>query len=87
MAKKTSSGKFILKAGEIGTYSLCPESWRLQHLESVNSEDQKRTAKGITLHAEWSKDLKDINFLSFSTRLICYLILLSIFVFSIPLFI
>lgn len=87
MPKKSKSGQYILTAGEIATYSLCPESWRLQYLESVNTEDSKRTKKGIALHEDWNKDLKDINFLSFSTRLVFYLILLTIFVFSIPIFI
>lgn len=85
MPKKcTKTGKNILTAGEISTYSLCPESWRLQYIKHVQNLETKKIRKGQELHKKWSQELKEANFFTFGTRVVFYLIILASFSYLIP---
>jgi hypothetical protein len=64
MAKVGSTGKHILSAGEIAAYVVCPESWRLAHLEGERPSRDAHSEKGIKLHSDWARSYSE------STKLI-----------------
>lgn len=80
----TKTKTYILTAGEISTYSLCPEAWRLQYLKKVETLNNAKEQKGRELHKKWANDIKAANFFSFGTRMIFYLLVLIVFSFIIP---
>ena len=56
MKKRTvADGLHVLSAGEIGAYTVCPESWRLRMVARVKGESSQATTEGHRLHAEWAK--------------------------------
>lgn len=56
-----SKEKFILAAGEVGVFTVCPESWRLKSLEGIKGErDFKAIELGRILHKSWSKTYDDL---------------------------
>lgn len=75
---------YILTAGEISTYSLCPEAWRLQYLKKVETLNNAKVEKARDLHKKWANDIRTANFFSFGTRMIFYLFVLIVFSFVIP---
>lgn len=83
MARKNEYGKYILSAGEIASYTVCPEAWRLKMVENANSIYIDNVKKGRELHQEWSADLDDAIFFTKGTTLILLLISLAILVFLI----
>ncbi len=68
---------FILSAGEIGAYTVCPEAWRLRRLHPPR---QKSAAakEGLQRHEEWSRNLEEALYLAKSSRIISMLLLLAI---------
>lgn len=56
MARLTKDGNWIISAAEVGTYVVCPESWRLKVIEGLeNSELQYETIEaGNRLHDDWA---------------------------------
>lgn len=55
MATKQPNGGFIIAAGEVGAFSVCQESWRLQWVEKSSRLNRKsESALGKELHANWS---------------------------------
>lgn len=58
MPRKSANGRFIISAGEVGEYVVCPESWRLRRLASSieKGESPSRTA-GIQAHDLWSDQI------------------------------
>ena len=51
MPRQNEYGKFILSAGEISTYEVCPEAWRLSHVQKAgqNQETPKKSKEGTCL--------------------------------------
>lgn len=84
MARKTAEGRYILSAGEIGSFTVCPEAWRLKNLVKVRSSKSESILKGLSLHAEWAVQNDEVLFLAQAIRMILLLILLFIllYVFS-----
>lgn len=81
MAHRNSYGRFILSAGEIASYTVCPEAWRLKEIQQVNSLYVDSIKKGKDLHHEWAADVHEAMFFTRSVRLILLLITLVILVF------
>lgn len=85
MARKSSGGGYILSAAEIGTYSVCPESWRLRVVEGLEKSAVRDSVDlGNSLHKSWADhhkaalDMKrGINLL---LLLIAHAIALSVFI-------
>lgn len=77
MAKKSSSGKFIISAGEVGSYTVCPEAWRLKALEGVERFTASSVAKGNELHRQWAKNYDEAAYLSRGLRLVLVMLLLA----------
>ena len=78
MARQTENGKYILSAGEIGSYVVCPEAWRLRTVEQIKGRKGESTAKGKDLHQEWVKRYDETVFLRRSARLIVLLVLCAV---------
>lgn len=57
MPYKNSYGKWILPAGEVGQFAVCPESWRLKMVERVNRLHTREKEKGEIKHDEWSEEV------------------------------
>ena len=60
MPRQNEYGKFILSAGEISTYEVCPEAWRLSHVQKVgqNKETPKKSKEGTIHHNQWTEDVE-----------------------------
>jgi len=78
MARKTDYGKYILSAGEIGAYTVCPEAWRLGTVEKVKSIKPKSAAEGKTLHQDWADMYSEAAYFTKSIRIIVALLAAAI---------
>jgi hypothetical protein len=78
MARKNSFGKFILSAGEVGSYTVCPESWRLKVIEQRKGSKIHANAsrEGMKLHALWTKGHEEVIFLTYGARVLIAMVLL-----------
>lgn len=74
MARKTEYGKYILSAGEIGAYTVCPEAWRLRILEQVKVRREEATRTGQAMHHEWARAYEEVVYLGKKARLLATLI-------------
>jgi len=81
VAKRSGSGKYILSAGEIGSYTVCPEAWRLKTIAKVQRAHADSVQAGEKLHLEWAKNFDEALFLSKGVRLILFLIALTIVIY------
>jgi hypothetical protein len=80
MARKNSLGRYVLSAGEIGSYTVCPEAWRLRMVSRVKSLDAESKHRGADLHRAWAKLYEDSVYLSRGVRLVVALTLLLVLV-------
>ena len=83
MARKNEYGKYILSAGEIGAYTVCPEAWRLSNVEKVQAANasKERIQRGNEMHREWAENLHEAVHLKRSVRLVILLIICTVAVF------
>ena len=81
MAHKNIYGKIILSAGEVGTYTTCPEAWRLEVVERIRPEHGAEVRQGEELHKEWAWQLDEAMYFTRSVRLILFLIILALLFF------
>jgi hypothetical protein len=78
MAKRNRDGKYIIPAGEVGVYSLCPEQWRLS-LESKQTQPGSAEEQlGRELHKTWAAEIGEISYLRRSAWLMVGLVLTAI---------
>lgn len=54
MATKRPDGKHILAAGEVGAFSVCPFSWKLQWIDGEARDRAPSIALGQELHQKWA---------------------------------
>ncbi len=78
MAKKNREGKFIIAAGEVGQYAVCPEAWRLKVVERVTSEQSESSITGEKLHSKWSTNIDSAAHLSQGIRFLIALLVTTI---------
>ena len=82
MARKNEYGKYILSAGEIGAYTVCPEAWRLNNVVKVTTQKSlERIERGNALHQEWAKNYDEAIYFTRHIRLIVSLVILTILIF------
>ena len=70
MARKNRDGRFILSAGEIGTYTVCAEAWRLKTLERAKSTHADSVIEGQALHHQWAKKFDEAQYLNERVRFV-----------------
>ena len=63
MARKNEFGKYILSAGEVGAFTVCPEAWRLKMVEKVKGTRASSADEGLKLHAEWAEKYTEAEWL------------------------
>lgn len=80
MARKNEFGKFIIAAGEVGQYSVCPEAWRLKVVERIvrNNEAPPSIQTGNTLHENWARELDSSAYLLHGLRVAIALVIAMI---------
>lgn len=78
MARRNSDGKYILSAGEIGTYTVCPESWRLRVIEKIKTSKSSDSELGEKLHKEWANQFEEALFFNRGTRILVCLAAIAI---------
>lgn len=81
MVRKSEYGKFILSAGEIGEYVVCPEAWRLRVIEGVQTTERKDSKLGSELHQKWADVYGEAFFFTKGVRIITTLIIIAIVIF------
>jgi hypothetical protein len=80
MARKTEYGKYILSAGEIGAYTVCPEAWRLSSIEKVETIHSENHKKGRELHRKWAESVDEASYLKHNARLLVILLFLTLLI-------
>lgn len=75
MARKTEYGKYILSAGEVGAYTVCPESWRLRVVEQVRASKENNSREGRAAHSAWAKTYEEVVYLGRKAHLIFVLLI------------
>ena len=78
MARKDEYGRIILSAGEIGAFTVCPESWRLKAVKRIKAKAQPNAGTGKELHSQWAQSFEDAVYFSRSVKLIIIMIILVI---------
>ncbi|MFM1848203.1 MAG: hypothetical protein RL417_1677 [Pseudomonadota bacterium] len=83
MARKTEYGKYILSAGEVGAYTVCPESWRLRIVEQVKTVRDGASNDGQAAHKEWATTYEDVVYLGRKAHLLFVLLITAAVVYLI----
>lgn len=79
MKRTTVEGRHIIAAGEVGAYTVCPESWRLRMVQKLKREYSMESKEGIRLHAEWAKNYDDsVELLRLIRILLCLTLLAAL---------
>ncbi|MEZ4753585.1 MAG: hypothetical protein R3A13_04645 [Bdellovibrionota bacterium] len=78
MPKKNEYGKFIIPAGEVGTFAVCPESWRLSAIENNKVKQVKTAEAGQRMHKTWAKTFEEAADLTKHLRVLLYLVAAAI---------
>ena len=83
MARKNAYGKYIISAGEIASYTVCPDAWRLSVQHKAVPIHVEAVEQGNRLHEEWAKNLHEAMYFTRSVKLILLLIVLTLLFFFI----
>ena len=78
MPRQNEQGKYILAAGEIAHFIVCPEAWRLSALEKTATLKDPSHHEGRKLHKAWASDYEESIHLSRSIRLLVEVLLLVV---------
>jgi hypothetical protein len=81
MARKLETGRYIISAGEIGAYTVCPEAWRLSTVERVQSVHAASRGQGVKLHKSWAQSFDDSIYFRRASRALLWLTLLTILIY------
>ena len=79
MPKKNEYGKFIIPAGEVGSFTICPESWRLSCVEKVKATKKISAKAGQVEHKTWAKTFEEAADLTKHLRFLLYLVAAAVF--------
>lgn len=77
MARKNDYGKFIIAAGEVGSYVVCPEAWRLAQIKKVKPVPSRSMRKGTKLHDKWDEEVTQVRNFSRSIRVSIWLLAIA----------
>ncbi|RMG41449.1 MAG: hypothetical protein D6719_08505 [Candidatus Dadabacteria bacterium] len=81
MATKTEYGKYILSAGEIGAYTVCPEAWRLRTVEKARANDNSESIEhGNRMHQEWVREFDQLIEMRRALKLIIFMAAVALFI-------
>jgi len=80
VARVNPEGGFIIAAGEVGAFSVCPKAWYLVwHTSGKRSEGSDNSRLGQRLHRDWSIFFEDslrlITWIRYLAVLVCFMLL------------
>jgi len=82
VAKKGPNGRYIIAAGEVGIFSVCPVSWKLKEVDRERPLDKKQTVElGKHLHTHWSSVFEEALLLNTWIRYLVVLLCTALAVF------
>ncbi len=81
MPRKSRNGRFIIPAGEIGAYTVCPEAWRLRALVRAKTQSAPSEVQGRKLHEEWAARFDEATYLNSRIRFVASLLAAAIIIF------
>lgn len=78
MAKADKKGNFIISAGEVGIYVVCPQAWYLEKVKSLSPEITPQMAEGKKEHKVWESDLNEAVIYTWASKVIILLIVILV---------
>lgn len=82
VATKQEDGTFIIAAGEVGAYTVCPESWKLKWIDREKGEGRtEERLEGIAQHRAWSDLFEESIFFSRWSRYLATLLCAATLIF------
>lgn len=79
--------KYIIPAGQVGTFIVCPEAWRYEAIEFKNTKTKSakvrnslKSQQGRELHLAWAEKFDRYFFLLKGAKYILRLIILALIV-------
>lgn len=82
MATRQSDGSFIIAAGEVGAYTVCPESWKLKWIDRERGEAPASSQQqGVALHRAWGQLFEESLLFSRWIRILATLLCAATLVF------
>jgi CRISPR/Cas system-associated exonuclease Cas4 (RecB family) len=82
VATKSADGKHIIAAGEVGVFSVCPQSWKLKSVDRERPVEKKKDAElGKYLHKHWSSVFEESLVLSKWIRYLAVLVCTALAIF------
>jgi CRISPR-associated protein Cas4 len=82
VARPNPEGGYIIAAGEVGAFSVCPQAWYLSSVKGqVGKEPTVESALGQALHRDWSKFFEESLTLGTWIRYLAVLTCLMLLVF------
>ena len=61
MARKTEFGRYILSAGEVGAFIVCPMAWKLRMVDKISAATAQSSIEGNRLHKEWANKCGEVE--------------------------
>ena len=74
----SKDGKAIITAGEVGSFTVCPEAWRLTAVKRRRPLVESSVTQGQAKHEEWVEGCDESLYLARSARLIVLLLLIAL---------
>ncbi len=86
MPRKNANGKYVISAGDVASYTVCPRAWALEQQGAVK-DIGSASKEGLKLQKEWQRSFSDAVFFTRSINLILALIILVVFILVVKLFV
>jgi CRISPR-associated protein Cas4 len=85
VARRNPQGGYTIAAGEVGAFSVCPQSWFLSFSKSkTEAPPTARSILGQALHRDWSKFFEESltfgTWVRYLAMLVCMMLVVFIFV-------
>jgi CRISPR-associated protein Cas4 len=79
VARVNPEGGFIIAAGEVSAFSVCPKAWYLVwHAKGKRREGSANSALGQRLHSDWSRFFEDsirlLKWIRYLAVLVCFML-------------
>ena len=79
MARVNPEGGFIIAAGEVSAFSVCPKAWHLMwHAPGKRREGSANSLLGQQLHSDWSSFFEDslrlLTWIRYVAVLVCFML-------------
>ena len=86
MPRKNANGKYVISAGDVASFTVCPMSWALEQ-QGAKKDFGSASKEGVKLQKEWKRSFSDAVFFTRSVNLILALIILVVLILVVKLFV